>query len=168
MFLWFAVTISSLPFVTPKSAWPIRSRTFGRKNVWCRRLCEQNPWHTKSSNMTAISGTNYFHQSHFCFTQHHFHPETIYLTRKWWSCASGATNWNLQWCLLAYMFLMKRIISEFNRSWIHGHILWCQLLLNWVIIIFIKYPASALLTCNYCCWLPMTDGPACARSPKNS
>jgi len=39
---------------------------------------------------------------------------------------------------------MKRIISELNRSWIHAHIQWCQLLLNWAII-FIKYPASVLM-----------------------
>jgi len=44
------------------------------------------------------------------------------------------------------MFLMERIISEFNRSRIHGHIQWCQRLLNWVIIISIKYSASAVLT----------------------
>jgi len=29
------------------------------------------------------------------------------------------------------MFLMKRIISELNRSWIYAHIQSCQLLLNW-------------------------------------
>src|SRR6218665_2424039 len=33
----------------------------------------------QSSNVTAISGKHYFHQSNFHFTQHHFHPEKIYL-----------------------------------------------------------------------------------------
>jgi len=32
-----------------------------------------------SSNVTAVSGKHYFHQSNFYFTQHHFHPEKIYL-----------------------------------------------------------------------------------------
>jgi len=40
---------------------------------------------------------------------------------------------------------MTKIIIQLNRSWIHAHIQWCQLLLKWVIIIFIKYPASAVL-----------------------
>ena len=54
-----------------------RSRTFGR-----RRLCKRNPWRIRqSSNVYAIRGTHYFHQSNFYFKQHHFDPEKIYLLR---------------------------------------------------------------------------------------
>ena len=35
--------------------------------------------------------------------------------------------------------------NQMNRSWIHAHIQWCQLLMKWLIIIFIKYPASDVL-----------------------
>jgi len=36
----------------------------------------------QSSNVIAISGKHYFHQSNFYFRQHHhFHPEKIYLLR---------------------------------------------------------------------------------------
>jgi len=34
-----------------------------------------------SSNVYAIPGTRYFHQSNFHFKHHHFHPEKIYLLR---------------------------------------------------------------------------------------
>src|SRR6218665_4124236 len=33
------------------------------------------------SNVYAITGTHYFHQSNFNFKHHHFHPEKIYLLR---------------------------------------------------------------------------------------
>src|SRR6218665_1767765 len=33
------------------------------------------------SNVYAITGTHYFHQSNFYFKHHHFHPEKIYLLR---------------------------------------------------------------------------------------
>ena len=36
----------------------------------------------QSSNVTAMSGKHYFHQSNFYFRQHHFHPEKIYLLRE--------------------------------------------------------------------------------------
>ena len=32
-------------------------------------------------SLTAISGKHYFHQSNFCFTEHNFHPEKMYLIR---------------------------------------------------------------------------------------
>ena len=35
----------------------------------------------QSSNVNAITGTHYFHQSNFYFRQHHFHLEKIYLLR---------------------------------------------------------------------------------------
>jgi len=35
----------------------------------------------QSSNVYAITGTHYFHQSNFYFKPHHFHPEQIYLLR---------------------------------------------------------------------------------------
>src|SRR6218665_912943 len=35
----------------------------------------------QSSNVYAITGTRYFHQSNFCFKHHHFHLEKIYLLR---------------------------------------------------------------------------------------
>src|SRR6218665_2131298 len=51
--------------------------TFGR-----RRFCKRNPWRrTMLSNVYAITGTHYFHQSNFNFKHHHFHPEKIYLLR---------------------------------------------------------------------------------------
>src|SRR6218665_3674682 len=53
--------------------------TFGR-----RRFCKRNPWRrTMLSNVYAITGTHYFHQSNFNFRpkHHHFHPEKIYLLR---------------------------------------------------------------------------------------
>ena len=36
----------------------------------------------QSSNVIAISGKHYFHQSKFYFRQHHFHSEKIYLLRN--------------------------------------------------------------------------------------
>jgi len=44
----------------------------------------------QSSNVTAISGKNYFHQSNFYFTQHHIAPEKIYLLRIF--CIDPASN----------------------------------------------------------------------------
>jgi len=35
----------------------------------------------QSSNVNAITGMHYFHQSNFYFRQHHFHPEEIFLLR---------------------------------------------------------------------------------------
>jgi len=46
---------------------------------------------------------------------------------------------------LTYMFLMKRIITQLNRSRIHANIQWCQVRLKWIIFISIKCPASAVL-----------------------
>jgi len=34
------------------------------------------------SNVNAITGTHYFHQSNFYFRKHHFHPEKLYLLRN--------------------------------------------------------------------------------------
>jgi len=36
----------------------------------------------QSSNVYAISGTRYFHQSNFYFKHQHFHPEKIYFLRN--------------------------------------------------------------------------------------
>jgi len=35
----------------------------------------------QTSNVYAITGTHYFHQSNFYFNQKHFHPEKVYLLR---------------------------------------------------------------------------------------
>ena len=77
---------------------------------------------------------------------------------EWRSCHNGVTTHTSRPCyrisicieifsdvFLHRYVLMKRIITQFNRSWINAHIQWCQLLLNWVIIIFFIYPASAVL-----------------------
>src|SRR6218665_3196391 len=65
----------------------MRSRTFGRRDVWAPgRLgagaCASEILGVRqSSNVYAIQGTSYFHQSNFHFKHHHFHPEKVYLLR---------------------------------------------------------------------------------------
>src|SRR6218665_3373566 len=55
-----------------------RSRTYGRRDVCASEILGVG----QSSNVIAISGKHYFHQSNFYFRQHHhFHPEKIYLLR---------------------------------------------------------------------------------------
>ena len=53
-----------------------RGGTFGR------RACSNEILGVgQSSNVCAITGTHYFHQSNFYFKHHYFHPEKIYLLR---------------------------------------------------------------------------------------
>ena len=58
---------------------------FGAGTFGCRRLFEQNPWQRTAIKCKCYYRKALFHQlfhpSNFCFRQHHFHPENIYLLR---------------------------------------------------------------------------------------
>jgi len=108
------IVASSTNITTPFPR--LRSRMFGRKDVWAQgrlgagTFGRRDVWSQgrlgagacaseifgvwQSSNVNAITGTHYYHQSGFYFMQFRFHPEKIHLLRI--ACIDPASIFHLE------------------------------------------------------------------------